>query len=195
MKLVKRIDRFFNPKKYYDDRITKPIKQLQRGDMVYILLLPKKGRKEDDYREVTYRNFNYIAQSITLYHGKIVNIRDYTKENEVYLEVVLEELKMYNDYASFYIKDFKICKKNIISAPSWNGIYYISTNKKDIADKLNFFNAWVEINFKDWKQHCFETEGSKINYWFSQSPTKTLMQDLKSFKKKMSNIKYKLKLL
>lgn len=177
MKLVKRIDRFFNPKKYYDDRITKPIKQLQCGDMVYILLVPKEV-KEDDYKEVTYRNFNYIAQNIKLYHGKIVNIGDCVKKNNVRLEVALEGL--YNDYESLYINDFKICKKNIIQTTSWNRIYYISTNKKDIADKLNFFNAWVETNFKEWKQHCFEM---------------VLMQNLKSFKKKMSNIKYELKLL
>ena len=192
MKLVKKIDRFFNPKKYYDDRITKPIKQLQRGDMVYILLLPKEG-KEDDYTLVTYRNFNYIAQHIILYHGKIVNMNDCVKENEVCLEVAVKECS--NDYASLYINDFKICKKNIIPSQGWNGIYYVSTNKKDIADKLNFLNAWVETNFKEWKQHCFEMEGNKINYWFSESPTKKLMQDLKSFKKKMSNVKYELKLL
>ena len=193
MKLVKRIDRFFNPKKYYDDRITKPIKQLQCGDMVYILLVPREGGEEDDYKEVTCRNFNFIAQHIILYHGKIVNMGDCVKENKVCLEVALEGL--YNDYESLYINDFKICKKNIISTTSWNRIYYISTNKKDIADKLNFLNAWVETNFKEWEQHCFEMEGSKINYWFSESPTKKLMQDLKSFKKKMSNVKYELKLL
>lgn len=192
MKLVKRIDRFFNPKKYYDDRITKPIKQLQRGDMVYILLLPKEG-KEDDYREVTYRNFNYIAQHIILYHGKIVNMSDCVKENEVCLEMALLECK--DEIMTFYINDFKICKKNIISIKSWAGLYYIATNKKDIADKLNFLNVWVETNFKEWKQHCFEMEGNKINYWFSESPTKTLMQDLKSFRKKLSNVKYELKLL
>lgn len=194
MKLVKRIDRFFNPKKYYDDRITKPIKQLQRGDMVYILQLPKEG-KEGDYREVTYRNFNYIAQHIILYHGKIVNMDDCVKKNKVRLEVVVKEFD--NNYVSLYINDFKICKKNIISAVGvgLNVVYYVSTNKKDIADKLNFFNAWVETNFKEWKQHCFEMEGNKVNYWFSASPTKILMQDLKSFRKKLSNVKYELKLL
>lgn len=192
MKLIKRIDRFFNPKKYYDDRITKPIKQLQRGDMVYILQLPKEG-KEDDYREVTYRNFNHIAQHIILYHGKIVNIGDCVKENKVRLEVAVKECG--NNYVSLYINDFKICKKNIIPSQDCNGIYYVSTNKKDIADKLNFLNAWVETNFKEWEQHCFEMEGNKINYWFSESPTKKLMQDLKSFRKKMSNVKYELKLL
>ena len=112
MKLVKRIDRFFNPKKYYDDRITKPIKQLQRGDMVYILLLPillpTEGKK-DDYRVVTYRNFNYIAQHIELYHGKIVSMGDCVKENKVCLEVAVKEFD--NEYASLHINDFKICKK------------------------------------------------------------------------------------
>lgn len=191
-RLIKRVDKFFNPKKYYDDRITKPIKQLQRGDMVYILLLPKEG-KEDDYREVTYRNFNYIAQHIVLYHGRITCIGDCVKENEVRLEMALLECK--DEIMTLYINDFKICKKNIIPIKSWAGLYYIATNKKDIADKLNFFNAWVETNFKEWKQHCFEIEGNKINYWYSDSPTKKLMQDLKSFRKKLSNVKYELKLL
>lgn len=118
---------------------------------------------------------------------------DCVKKNKVCLGVYINEFD--NDYISLYINDFKICKKNIIPSQGWNGIYYVSTNKKDIADKLNFLNAWVETNFKEWKKHCFEMEGNKINYWFSQSSTKKLMQDLKSFKKKMSNVKFELKLL
>ena len=193
MKLIRKIDRFFNPKKYYDDRITKPINKLQRGDTIYALYIPIEMK--NGFKKVTYNNFRKLMQHLFLYQGKIINMEK-NYGNKARIEASSGHYPL--DEKVFYIEDFKHCNKNYTTMETWGGMYFITTNKKEIVNVLDTYNMHVEVNYKSWKDKCKKDDYDidlTSRYWFSFAPLAILAEDIKIYKKTMAKLKYKLKLL
>ena len=68
IRLFKKIDRFFNPQKYFEDHITKPMKDLELGDMVYVLeVQDKEINKLTRYGYLSFlRNINIYGDVLDL---------------------------------------------------------------------------------------------------------------------------------
>lgn len=186
-KLLKSIDKFFNPKKYFVDRITKPIKLLKAGDTIYVLHIPEYSKTHSEH--LTFYNFGTILKGISIEKGELLNLSLLVAGRRIGVKYKVISSTAISDFIitierNMIVDDFRKCNKNIFRSEDYFGEYYIATNKKSIADVINSLMMVVETNFKRWKKICQD-----------ESSTEMLTRKIKMFKKEISYMKYKLKLL
>jgi len=186
-KLLKTIDKFFNPKKYFDDRITKPIRRLKAGDIIYVLYIPEYSKTY--FENLTFYNFDTILKGISIEKGELLNLSLFLDRKRIGVKYKVISSTEISDFIitierNMIVDDFRKCSKNIFRNEDYFGGHYIATNKKSIADVINSLMMVVETNFKRWKKICQD-----------ESSTEMLTRKIKMFKKEISYMKYKLKLL
>lgn len=189
MKLVKRIDRFFNPKKYYYDRITKPIKQLQCGDMVYVLEVQDK-----EINKLARYDYLSFLRNIKVYGGCIVYMHNMLQGKDRYIRIKSE---WHVNPIELYIKDVNWKKDHIYYNTLFTS-HLITTNKKVIIRKLEAIEYITRKKLSLWKLQ--EKREYKRYKQITKSTQDTdylryLYELYKEYKEIIADIKYKLMIM
>ena len=189
IRLFKKIDRFFNPQKYFEDHITKPMKDLKLGDMVYVLEVQDK-----EINKLTKYSYLSFLRDIKVYGGRIVNMHTIFGGKDRYIKINSE---WYVNPIELYIKDVK-WKKNHIYYDVLFTSYLITTNKKVIIKELEAIEYITRKKLSLWKLQ--EKREYKRYKQIAKSTQDTdclrhLYELYREYKEIIANIKYKLMIM
>lgn len=189
IRLFKKIDRFFNPQKYFEDHITKPMKDLELGDMVYVLEVQDK-----EINKLTRYGYLSFLRNINIYGGRIVNMHNMLQGKDRYINIKSE---WHVNPIKLYIKDVNWKKDHIYYNTLFTS-HLITTNKKVIIRELEAIEYIARKKLSLWKLQ--EKREYKRYKQITKSTQDTdclrhLYELYREYKEIIADIKYKLMIM